>query len=509
MNRGMTLSEKMTRFLQRIIIVIMIVVLILYLLSILHYSKVGLGRLLLDIPLYASLIGLFYFLFQKLIGKNKWILPVSVFILSLVIYISWASIAPLSLVSDYEVLYNGAKSIMAGDFALKSFDKTNYFYFYNFQIGYTLFLSSVMNIIGSSAFALHTFEMIILSLSNVLLFLFMHKITNEKIGILTSLIYTTFVFNIMGSNVLNNQHLNIFFVLLALVIMVYIPRDSRSVKAIVSLFLVGCCIGIGYIVRQTTIAFILAGIVSAFLIYLGVATRKARLKVLLTCCCLFSGVFLSIKVFDFATVNAGLAPQPTLNGTAQYFKFWLGISGGKGVFDTATTDAEHTQVYYDLETVNFDYDTYNAVTKEKLIEAYTQNFQRTGAVLAEKMVFYMGQVDHQYQFALSGNRLKMELATKHAIPFAQSQYLVITILSLLFFIRCLRKGGFQNNYQLFLTLTFLALFCAYILVEVQTRYRYEQYLLLAIFAGIEALTLGQKNLKSHKGKIFLEKWRKI
>ena len=58
---------------------------------------------------------------------------VILFCLSFLAYLIWGVFARSPAVSDYEVLINGAKEVVNGTFSALSFDKTNYFYFYNYS----------------------------------------------------------------------------------------------------------------------------------------------------------------------------------------------------------------------------------------------------------------------------------------------------------------------------------------------------------------------------------------
>ena len=103
-----------------------------------------------------------------------------------------------------------------GTFSALSFDKTNYFYFYNFQVGFVMYLALIMKIFGSRLIVLKFFEAVAMSLSNVLICKVASVTYDRKVGIIASLIYSFLLFNIAGSSIINNQHISTFIILLAI-----------------------------------------------------------------------------------------------------------------------------------------------------------------------------------------------------------------------------------------------------------------------------------------------------
>ena len=103
-----------------------------------------------------------------------------------------------------------------------SFDKTNYFYFYNFQTGFVMYLALVIKIFGSHLIFLKIFEILFMSLTNVFVYKIASKVYTKKIGIISSIIYSLLFFNIAGSSIINNQHFSTLLIILSIYFLFFI-----------------------------------------------------------------------------------------------------------------------------------------------------------------------------------------------------------------------------------------------------------------------------------------------
>ena len=112
-----------------------------------------------------------YLFFRKFFAERPLGGALLVVGVSLCVYIGWALFSKSQPTSDYEVLIDGARSMLDGSFGELSHDKENYFYFYNFQTGYVIYLAAVLKLSGGSIIGLKVAEIIILTLSNLVLYL--------------------------------------------------------------------------------------------------------------------------------------------------------------------------------------------------------------------------------------------------------------------------------------------------------------------------------------------------
>lgn len=422
--------------------------------------------------LMAIIYYLIYIGLSKLLKVKELYLKVAIVVGSVLVYSVWNIIAKTIPVSDYAVLINGAKSVLNGTFSKLSFNPQNYFYFYNFQIGYTLYLSLLMKIFGSSLVTLKIIEILVLSISNLLVYILVSKIYSKKAGLISAIIYGTLLFNIGGSSIINNQHISTFFILISLYLL---TKDNKIAYILCSLFL-----AISYILRSSSIIFVIAIICYYIwkLLKSGFHDYKKQVINIFMICAVF---FSFLKVFDFTIQNVHLVPNSAISANAKYFKFLLGIQDS-GMTGTITTSAEKTQIYYDLKNYNFDYDKYNKDTKEYLIQKYEKDKRATITHILNKMYMFTSYPDNQIDFAITkniGNR------TLYFIKYyGYAQYVLIIILSFISIIISLREiSNVKDNYDILFKIIFIGFFLCHMFIEVQTRYRYDQYLILAILSS--------------------------
>ena len=57
------------------------------------------------------------------------------------------------------------------------------------------------------------------------------------------------------------------------------------------------------------------------------------------------------------------------------------------------------------------------------------------------------------------------------------------VASFIYFIKINREDNQNNNYEKLLKIIFILFWCSYIFIETQTRYRYDQYVLLTILVA--------------------------
>ena len=182
-------------FFSNVVNVVFVSVIIIYLIYCTMYQYYSPAfKITLILPI---IYGICIFCCYKFFEKSKKY-EVILFFLSFFAYLIWGVFAKSSAVSDYEVLINGAKEVVIGTFSALSFDKTNYFYFYNFQVGFVMYLALIMKIFGSRLIVLKFFEAVAMSLSNVLICKVASVTYDRKVGIIASLIYSFLLFNIDG-----------------------------------------------------------------------------------------------------------------------------------------------------------------------------------------------------------------------------------------------------------------------------------------------------------------------
>ena len=358
-----------------------------------------------------------------------------------------------------------------------SFDKTNYFYFYNFQTGFVMYLALVIKIFGSHLIFLKIFEILFMSLTNVFVYKIASKVYTKKIGIISSIIYSLLFFNIAGSSIINNQHFSTLLVILS----IYFFIKDKCFYYVLS----GILVGIANIIRPSSIIILIS--FCLFLLWkLLINNFKTWKTFLIGFLLIILSAFSTMKIFDYSLLNLNVVPTSTLSSKAKYFKFVLGIHGN-GIYNIPTETAEKTQVYFDLQKLNFDYELYNNECKNFIVNKFTQNTKETFGHIKNKMLVFCGEEDNQIGF--SGNKVQNSKSYIFIKYYGYVQYFLIIVFSLLTVIINVKESKFYNTKnnlyqtQILFEIVFILYFCAHLLIEVQPRYRYDQYLMLAFIAS--------------------------
>lgn len=358
-----------------------------------------------------------------------------------------------------------------------SFDKTNYFYFYNFQTGFVMYLALVIKIFGSHLIFLKIFEILFMSLTNVFVYKIASKVYTKKIGIISSIIYSLLFFNIAGSSIINNQHFSTLLVILS----IYFFIKDKCFYYVLS----GILVGIANIIRPSSIIILIS--FCLFLLWkLLINNFKTWKTFLIGFLLIILSAFSTMKIFDYSLLNLNVVPTSTLSSNAKYFKFVLGIHGN-GIYNIPTETAEKTQVYFDLQKLNFDYELYNNECKNFIVNKFTQNTKETFGHIKNKMLVFCGEEDNQIGF--SGNKVQNSKSYIFIKYYGYVQYFLLIVFSLLTVIINVKESKFYNTKnnlyqtQILFEIVFILYFCAHLLIEVQPRYIYDQYLMLAFIAS--------------------------
>ncbi len=452
---------------------IFIAIILFYLLNVSVYLFKNPGFMVI-IPAIIILI-LWYFLYcklSKLQQKNDRKVSLIIFFGSAIIYLIWGLFAKTQPISDYEVIVNGAKDIINGTFATQSFDPTNYFYYYNHQIGHALFVAIEMFFTGGSLAALKILEILFLSATNLLLYKFSKKVFSDKSALIITIIYSTLIFNILGSSVINNQHITAFFYILGLYLFV---RNDKIFGKIAC----GILISIATIIRPSSII-ILLGII-LYLIWL-VIKKSPRKQNLINIAMIILSFFITTTAINTIVVKTHLAPSAITESKVPYFKYILGFQW-HGLHNIPTIDKIKNTTYLGLEKEKFNYKKYNEKSKKYIIDSYLHNTDSVLRYIRNRLNYFTAEPDCQVDWAKRG--YKDTMSGQVLVKYGYAEYLLLLIFSLMSVILYL-KNKIKNKenidiYNLFMII-FIGYFLVHTVIECQTRYRYDQYIMLTLIS---------------------------
>lgn len=412
--------------------------------------------------LAAGLIIFSSYIAIKINRKNEWLFLALLIFCSGASCLAWNIFAKTQPVSDYKVLLEGALKIANGTFS-EGYDKTSYFYFYNYQIGYISYLSILIKLFGYSLNVIKLFDSINIVLSAVLIYMIVRRLSNKAAGAVSSLLFAEFVFIITGSSVINNQHLSSLLMLFGIYLII--------LDRIWSIGLSGLAFAAMNVIRPEGIILLIAFCI--FFICKMLRSGNWREWIIKIALLVFSFCII-VWTFNMAFMGLKLTPGPISKSNIPYFKMVIGLGAENGSMNGHRSEsARKTNVYFDLKDSDFDYDAYNREARKFVFQRIFN--VRTYGYLFEKMRLFTGGRDNQYTFALTDkSKVNGLMITGHF------QYLALIIFSLISILLRLRKEKVQLNQ---FAIIFIGFICVHILVEAQTRYRYEAYICLIVTAS--------------------------
>ena len=457
------LSKRLSFLLKFFVLSLFIIIVLLMIVS---SISINISAMNINAFVIVFLLSLFFaFIAININRRSKKYFLIMLVLMSSIMYLMWNIYADTSPVSDYKVLLDGANEIVSGTFLQESSDKSNYFYFYNYQIGYVSYLALVIKIFGNNLIFIKALEGLYMALTSIVIYKITEKISTEDIAAVASIFYATYIPNIMGSSVINNQHISTLLLCLSIY---FIIKSTR-----VSLAIAGILLGFTQILRPIAIIIIIGLLIS----YAYEIIKYKNYKKCIQRFFLFIIAFIVvIKIFDIGLIKLKISPSPISQNNAKYFKFVLGLKGN-GVYDIPTENARKTQVYFDLEKLNFDYNEYNNQCL-KVIKESISNYQNTFSFITNKMYHFIGDKDNQYGFALADDKMNNNVYLFSDL--GNMQYIIFLVCAIISIIGRTRK--INDDIDIFCILI-IGFVLVHIFIETQPRYRYEIYVFITILSS--------------------------
>jgi len=380
----------------------------------------------------------------------------------------WNYFAGTIQISDYKVLLEGASDIANGIFK-EGYDKTSYYYFYNHQIGYASYLSIIVKLLGQNIFWLKLLDCTYIIGTVLMIYIIAIKKFNENTAVISSVLYSTFLFNLFGSSIINNQHLSALLLMLGLYLFMNTTKNKYAA-------ITGIVFGIMNVIRPFAIIIIIAvSIYSLYMIFMKTNQKKWLIKLGI----ILLSYFITIWVCNIILISAHLTPYPISKSNIPYFKFVIGLGAkDRSIYGTTGKTTRMSSVYTDLEEVGFDYDKYNNDSKRFVIQSIL-NYKSTIPYLKKKMTAFLGEKDNQIIFAL--DNIKMN--SKYIVSLYKLSHLQYFLFVLFAIMSIIFKRNTIKNEGFLLYLLIIGFVLVHIPIETQTRYRYEIYIFIIIMSG--------------------------
>ena len=400
------------------------------------------------------------FLASKFLSSEK-IALIVVCLISLVILVAWNILYRPTPISDYKYIWDGAHQILDGSFYENISDKSNYFSFYSFQIGFAYYCSIFLRIYDS-LITLKIIEIITLAAISIVLFCTLRLSNNIQISFFGASLFASYPYIFVGSGIINNQHIGL---LLGSISVYIILRSEKYIAYVISAII----LVIGNVLRPSTLM-IFASIV--LLLFIKGFTNKIIWIKMLIFVVLF---FFAYEIIDKLFIILSLAPYGIKNSDL-YFKLILGLTGG-GL--TAKGGTGRWYIFEDLQYYSFDYQKYRDACRNYLKDTIIGGKIDLSYIFG-KINWYISGIDNQTSYS------DFKFCWNHGfwMDCFNCSGMIIYIISLIgSFFNILKQNVLLKNSRIFLpAIIFCLYFGIYCIFEAMPRYRFEQYYFLFILS---------------------------
>lgn len=423
-------------------------------------------------------IGILIFLLLSLWFTNKFKIKkfeIFLFIISVITQFIAVLILDVPPYSDFEMMYDSAQLLKVGDL---SYRDTTYYISWAYQSGFTLYQAILLKIIDSIYF-LQFVNCLFASGINVIVYLISKKLFKVKIAQAVSIFHLIYVFHFTHVALLTNSISASFFALLA----IYFVIEGKYFKnANIRYITIGLMLAISDFFRPESIVFLVA-IITYLIFSVTKNYSKKNLKdfakriVCLVGTLLLTGTMLSQMIIALDVNESGLV------NNKPYWKFVVGLNTeSRGKFHSP----DWTMIEDRMREENL---TFNESSKEIALERLNKPISEHIELQYYKVAEIWDEGGLVWVFRHIEDHDKILLGLEEINELI---YMITLTLATIGVIYIIKDKKFSPRYLILLFLIF-AKFCAYIPIEVQSRYSYAIRFVFFILAcgGIEFI---DKNL---------------
>ncbi|MDR1189802.1 MAG: hypothetical protein LBK95_20510 [Bifidobacteriaceae bacterium] len=159
----------------------------------------------------------------------RWVLPVALFVAMAAVKAFFAFRWPTEQRSDFLSLLEAAQSINLGDY---SFSQDAYWHYFAYQTPFAIYEAFMLKVFAGSIVPLLAVNALVMAGTNLLVFLFARRIAGSTAaGLFAAFAYLAYPGPYLEANVLSNDHLSAFFLLLgAYVVLAAARRLERAAE---------------------------------------------------------------------------------------------------------------------------------------------------------------------------------------------------------------------------------------------------------------------------------------
>ncbi len=378
------------------------------------------------------------------------------FIVSFIIRLIFILVANFPQVYDFKTLLDASEMFAKGDY---SFNTWFHFYTWGYQTAFVIYQGVLLKLFNS-IFILKLLNIIYSSLIVVIVYQLGLKISkNEKSSRIVSLLYMIFPFYLFLNSVLLNSHLA---TLLSYIGIFFILKNEAKYKE----YLIGSIlIAFGNIIRPEGIIIVLT-----LIIYKLITLKKENIKKIIISLLIFlSSYFIICNTCSFLVKASNINPSG-LENKDPLWKFLLGFN-----YETCGYYTDDDAIYQVDKTTEI-----NEIKRRAF-----EDIPRTGKLMVCKVDRFwlssgleneMGSFNDK-SFKILGINIKFSMIKNIAITLNKGINIIIIALMLLGLI--VNRKNIKNE-VLFLLIMILITFGIYLFIEIQPRYLY--FIHVAVFA---------------------------
>lgn len=399
-------------------------------------------------------------------------LPAAVLAMCAVIRLGFILVVPTVPVSDFEMLYQAAQASAQGDFQW-SHVNNGYFYVWAYQIPFVLYEAAVIRVIPSML-ALKLLNVVWITGAAYLVYRISRRVVPEWAALYGAFLYGAYPGTMLLASVLTNQHIAMFFLLLGIELTVGKRKWWRQLLGGVSL-------GVGNLMRPESVIVVLAMLCCGILFLLENPGKKNAAAAAMLALVLLG--YLGIQKGTGALLyGLDIAPNGIGNNYPQW-KFFLGL-------DTTTEYGQYSD--HDFSAYRSD-----GPDRWKLVGDYIrQRFSACGSVPAffRNKVSAFWTLPDSFAWAFGTMELTDTVLPgltvegfKRIVSHVQQGMLLMMYVLALPAVPALRHRRREGRMEDILILAVLCgIFCVFLLVEVQVRYR---YVAMPFLCMVDAMTM--------------------
>ncbi len=402
-----------------------------------------------------------------------WLLA-AVLTLCAAIRLGFILVIPTAPVSDFEELYRAALASAQGDFQWSHVD-SGYFYSWAYQIPFVLYEATVLRVIPS-IFALKLLNVVWMTGAAYLVYRISRRVMPEWAALYGAFLYSVYPGTVLLASVLTNQHIAMFFLLLGIELTVGKKKWWRQLLGGVSL-------GVGNLMRPEGIIVVLAILCCGVLFFIENPGKKNAAAVTGMIAVLLLGYFGIQKMTAVVLYGLDIAPNGIGNNCPQW-KFLLGL-------DTTTAYGNYSDHDYSA------YISYDSNRWQLLLDYIRQRFSGC----SDLPKFFRNKVSAFWtlpesfswpMFAMESTDVVLPGLTVEGFQrivgcMQRGMLLVMYILALPAAAALWKRNADGRMEDLLMGVILCGIFCVFLAVEVQVRYR---YVAVPFLCMVDAVTMG-------------------